>query len=129
MVVYNRCQMGMTGRIAALLLCCCAATAPAKNAALLIAVGQFQDPQLKSSQLLGPPHDIEAVSKTLTGQWHFAPGDVRTLQDAEATHERILAKITALEQRSAAGDTLLIYFSGHGTSANAAEGNTYDLPY
>ena len=41
---------------------------------------------------------------------------------------RILAEITALEQRSARGDTVLIYFSGHGTSASA-ENNSYDLPY
>jgi hypothetical protein len=121
--------MGMTRRIAALLLCFCAATAPAKNAALLIAVGQFKDPQLKTNELLGPAHDIEAVSQTLTGQWQFAPADVRKLQDAAATHERILSEIAAMEQRTAPGDTLLIYFSGHGTSANAAEGNTYDLPY
>jgi Domain of unknown function (DUF4384)/Caspase domain len=33
-----------------------------------------------------------------------------------------------LEQRSAKGDTVLIYFSGHGTSANADE-NAFDLPY
>ena len=50
----------MTGRIAALLLCFCAATVSAKNVALLIAVGQFKDPQLKTNQLLGPPHDIHS---------------------------------------------------------------------
>ncbi len=127
--MYNPGEMGMTRRIAALLLCFCAATTSAKNAALLIAVGQFKDPQLKTNELLGPPHDIEAVSQTLTGQWNFAPADVRTLRDADATHERILSEIAAMEQRTAPGDTLLIYFSGHGTSANAAEGNTYDLPY
>jgi hypothetical protein len=121
--------MGITGRIAALLLCFCAATVSAKNVALLIAVGQFQDPQLKTNQLLGPAHDLDALLPTLTGQWQFAAGDIHTLKDAQATHEHILDEISALEQRSAPGDTLLIYFSGHGTSANAAEGNAYDLPY
>ena len=126
--VYNPGEMGMTRRIAALLLCFCAATAPAKNAALLIGVGQFKDPELKTNELLGPAHDIEAVSQTLTGQWNFAPADVRTLRDTEATHERILSEIASMEQRTAPGDTLLIYFSGHGTSANADE-NAFDLPY
>ena len=37
-------------------------------------------------------------------------------------------QIAALEQRSAPGDTVLIYFSGHGTSAND-NNNSYDLPY
>src|SRR5579871_6873645 len=114
----------MTLRIAALLLCLIAAgSATAKNVALLVGVGQFENPGLKAFQLLGPAHDLDAVQKTLSGDWHFAPADIKTLRDAEATHERILAEISALEQRSAPGDTLLIYFSGHGTSARAQEGN------
>jgi hypothetical protein len=39
-----------------------------------------------------------------------------------------LGEIAALEKRTAKGDTVLIYFSGHGTSANADE-NSFDLPY
>jgi len=102
--------------------------AAARNVALLVAVGQFRDPALKSFELRGPAVDIDSVQQTLTAQWGFAPADVRTLRDSEATHERILAEISALEQRSAKGDTVLIYFSGHGTSANADE-NSFDLPY
>src|ERR1700730_12048022 len=107
--VSNWRQMGITGRIAALLLLFCAATVSAKNVALLIAVGQFHDPQLKTNQLLGPAHDIDALLPTLTGQWQFAASDIHTLRDAQATHEQILKEISALEQRSAPGDTLLIY--------------------
>ncbi|HEY2684422.1 MAG TPA: caspase family protein [Steroidobacteraceae bacterium] len=120
----------MTLRIAALLLCLIATgSAGAKNVALLIGVGEFENPGLKAFQLLGPAHDLDAVQKTLSGDWHFAPGDIRTLKDSDATHEHILSEISALEQRSAPGDTVLIYFSGHGTSARAKEGNAYDLPY
>lgn len=121
---------GIALRVAALLLCLIAAgSAAAKNVALLVGVGQFENPALKPFQLLGPAHDLDAVQKTLSGDWHFASADIKTLRDAEATHERILSEISALEQRSAPGDTLLIYFSGHGTSARAKEGNAYDLPY
>jgi hypothetical protein len=91
-------------------------------------VGQFRDPALKSFELKGPAIDIDSVQQTLTGQWGFAPADVLALRDQEATHERILAEISALEKRTAKGDTVLIYFSGHGTSANADE-NSFDLPY
>jgi Caspase domain/Domain of unknown function (DUF4384) len=114
---------------AAVLLC--ALLSPpvsARNVALLVAVSQFSDPQLKSAQLLGPPFDIASVQKALTDHWGFQKGDIVSLLDQDATHDHILEQIAALEQRSAAGDTVLIYFSGHGTSAND-NNNSYDLPY
>ena len=115
--------------MAAVVLCALlSGVASARNIALLVAVGQFRDPALKTFQLRGPAIDINSVQQTLTAQWGFAPGDIIALRDSEATRERILAEITALEQRSAKGDTVLIYFSGHGTSANADE-NAFDLPY
>jgi Caspase domain/Domain of unknown function (DUF4384) len=137
--VYNRAKVltdtfpwgrcGFALRIAALLLCVSmSGVAAARNVALLIGVGALKDPELKDHELLGPPIDVVSVKQTLTGQWGFAPADVHTLLDQQATHDAILAEISALEQRSAPGDTLLIYFSGHGTSAKA-DGNSYDLPY
>jgi hypothetical protein len=102
--------------------------ASARNVALLVAVGQFRDPALKSFELKGPAIDIDSVQQTLTSQWGFAPADVLALRDQEATRERILAEISALEKRTVKGDTVLIYFSGHGTSANADD-NSFDLPY
>lgn len=116
-------------RMAAVALCALiSGVAGARNVALLVAVGQFRDPALKTFQLRGPAIDINSVQETLAAQWGFAPGDIVTLRDSEATHDRILTEIAALEQRSAKGDTVLIYFSGHGTSANADE-NAFDLPY
>ena len=124
--------MGYRGRVlalAALLLCPLFGDASiARNVALLVAVGQFSDPQMKSQQLQGPAADIESMQQALSGRWGFAPKDVLALHDQEATHDRILAEISALEQRTQPGDTVLIYFSGHGTSANADE-NSFDLPY
>jgi hypothetical protein len=102
--------------------------ATARNVALLVAVGQFSDPALKSFELKGPEIDIDSVQQTLTSQWGFAAADVLALRDQEATQQRILAEISALEKRTSKGDTVLIYFSGHGTSANA-DNNSFDLPY
>ncbi|GAC1664947.1 MAG: hypothetical protein NVS9B2_03340 [Steroidobacteraceae bacterium] len=107
------------------LICHCAA---ARNVALLVAVGQFSDPHLKTHQLLGPTIDIDSMQKALTEHWGFSPADVVALRDQDATREHILEQIAALEQRSAPGDTALIYFSGHGTSANDND-NNFDLPY
>ena len=124
--------MGYRGRMlspAALLLCALIChPASARNVALLVAVGQFSDPQLKTAQLLGPAIDIDSMQRALTERWGFQPADVVALRDQEATREHILEQIAALEQRSAPGDTVLIYFSGHGTSAND-NNNNYDLPY
>jgi hypothetical protein len=124
--------VGYRGRVllpAALLLCVLIShPAGARNVALLVAVGQFSDPMLKTAQLLGPPIDINSMQKALTAHWGFKPADVVALRDQDATREHILDQIAALEQRSAPGDTVLIYFSGHGTSAND-NNNSYDLPY
>jgi hypothetical protein len=116
-------------KLAVLLLCVSIhGVAAAKNVALLIGVGQLKDPELKDSELGGPPVDVESVRQALTGQWGFAPADVHVLLNQQATHDGILAEISGMEQRSAPGDTLLIYFSGHGTSANA-DNNSFALPY
>jgi hypothetical protein len=124
--------MGFRGRVlspAALLLCSILChPAAARNIALLIGVGQFQAPSLQGAQLLGVPGDLTSMQKALTQHWGFQPGDVVVLRDQDATHDRILEQISALEQRSAAGDTVLIYYSGHGTSANENH-NKYALPY
>jgi hypothetical protein len=123
--------VGYRGSVLALTVLLCPLVchvSAARNVALLVAVGQFSDPQMKSQQLLGPAADIESMQRALSGHWGFAAKDVLALRDQDATHDRILAEISALEQRTERGDTVLIYFSGHGTSANAEE-NSFDLPY
>lgn len=106
-----------------------ASSASAKNVALLIAVGRFGDPVLdQNNQLLGTVADIAEMQKALSQRWGFAPADIKVIRDKDATHDAVLAEISGLEQRSAPGDTVLLYFSGHGTSAND-EDNQYDLPY
>ena len=100
----------------------------ARNVALLVAVGQFRDPEMKEHELLGTAADIDSMQQLLTGRWGFAAGDIVALRNQEATHERILAEISSLEKRSAPGDRVLIYFSGHGTSANDQD-SSFDLPY
>jgi hypothetical protein len=109
------------------LLCLLGNPAAARNVALLVAVGHFADPALDQNfQLLGTAADLDAMQKALTERWRFE--DIKVIRDKEATHDRVLSEISALEQRSAPGDTVLIYYSGHGSSAND-EDNQYDLPY
>ena len=98
----------------------------AKNVGLMIGIGEYADP--KVPPLEGPVHDIAALKARLEQHWQFRPTDIRILMNREATRDRILAEIEALESRSTRGDTILIYFSGHGTSAGD-QNNAYDLPY
>ena len=99
-----------------------------RNVALLIGVGRFGDPEMDlNNRLLGTDPDLDAMQKALLG-WQFDPADIKVLRNRDATHDQILAQIAALEQRSAPGDTVLLYYSGHGTSAND-EDNLIDLPY
>ena len=126
--IANRRHRSLRAASAVLLCALICNSAIARNVALLVAVGQLSDPRMKSQQLLGTAPDIDSVRQALTQRWGFQPADVVALQDQEATHERILAEISALERRSAPGDNVLIYFSGHGTSASA-QNNSFDLPY
>jgi hypothetical protein len=90
------------------------AQAAPRKVALLVGVGQYSG-NIRS--LDGPPHDVNALRDVLIRRWGFAAGDIHTLVDAQASKAAIMAELTALKQRSAAGDDVLVYFSGHGTSA------------
>jgi len=84
----------------------------AGNHALLIGVGSYKVPDLN---LNGPPNDVRAV-KELLKRYSFPPANTVALIDAQATKQAILDNITSLETRTRSGDTVFIYFSGHGTS-------------
>jgi Caspase domain/Domain of unknown function (DUF4384) len=101
------------------LLCLCVGSAQAaepRRVALLVGVGQYADAVVPA--LEGPAHDIAAVQAALQAHWGFRPADVEVLLDAAASRAGILAGLQRLLVRSAAGDEVFIYFSGHGTSAN-----------
>lgn len=98
-----------------------AAPVVARPIALLVGVGDYQDPAIRD--LEGPPHDVVAMKRLLGDRFGFAAADIRTLVDAEATHDRILAELDQLQTRSKPGDLVFLYFSGHGTSAQDRDAN------
>lgn len=93
----------------------CTAWADARRVALLVGVSVYQQPAIPT--LEGPVHDVAAMREVLIRRWGFRAEDIRTLTDRQATRDRILAELTALGQRSGSGDEVLVYLSGHGTSA------------
>lgn len=114
------------GLLAAACLLLSPGEALAARHALLVGIARYEDPNLRT--LTGPVHDVAALRDVLQRRWGFAPGDVRSLLDAEASKARILAELDALARRVTAGDELLIYFSGHGSSALDAGGASDGAP-
>ncbi len=104
-----------------------APSAWADKVALLIGVGQYPNLSEKA-QLQGPPHDVAALRDVLVRRWGFTASGIRSLVDAEATRAAIMAGLRGLTARSKVGDEVLIYFSGHGTSA-ADAANKFALPH
>ena len=105
-------------QLALLLLMCStwvSAGAAPRRIALLIGVGQYADAAVPA--LEGPAHDIAAMRAALQQHWGFEPADIEVLQDRAATRAGILAALQRLQGRSASGDQVFVYFSGHGTSA------------
>ena len=87
----------------------------AAKRALLVGVGDYTDPRV--SDLQGPPHDVAVLRDALVRHGGFADADITVLLDGEATRNGILEAIDRLGHASQGGDFVLIYLSGHGTSA------------
>jgi len=97
-----------------------------KRIALLVGVGNFTDTSMPD--LEGPPNDVAALRDVLIRRWGFRPHDIKALVDGEATRDNIAAELAALSRRSQANDEVLVYFSGHGTSALDANISAMGIP-
>jgi caspase domain-containing protein/uncharacterized protein DUF4384 len=95
-------------------LCADAVHAAGRRHALLIGVGRYS--YLPKATLEGPPFDVQGLQAVLSRRWGFDPRDITVLLDDKATKPAILAAIDDLAARTAPGDFVFIYFSGHGTS-------------
>jgi Caspase domain/Domain of unknown function (DUF4384) len=99
-----------------LLVCVLPASADPKRLALLIGIGQYQD-NLHIPTLEGPPNDVAAMRAVLVRRWGFLPQDIVALVNDKASRANIMQELAALSKRSKPDDEIVVYFSGHGTSA------------
>lgn len=99
-----------------LLGCVLPASADPKRLALLIGVGQYRDDQ-HIRTLEGPPNDVAAMRAVLVRRWGFMPQDIVSLVNDKASRANIMQELGALAKRSKPDDEIVVYFSGHGTSA------------
>jgi len=84
--------------------------AQTKRVALLIGINDYP-----SSPLFGPVNDVAALKVRLPNIG-YASENIVALVDKQASKAAIMRELAKLETRSASGDDVLIYFSGHGTS-------------
>jgi hypothetical protein len=95
------------------LLCSCAFSAQSQDRALLIGINHYQDPGIRS--LVGARNDLQAFHQMLVQQLGFKEGEIKELQDQEATRAGVLKGIDEwLIQGSAPGGRVVLYYSGHG---------------
>lgn len=99
--------------------------AHAKKHALLIGVADYDNPKIRS--LSGPRNDVILLWRYLTANG-FAPDDIRVLAEglpvaasvprpaAPPTRAAIMEGFRELATRAAAGDFVVIHYSGHGTT-------------
>ncbi len=84
----------------------------AENRALLVGIDNYQC----INSLVGSKQDVENMTQFIQSEWHYQPGQIRTLTDDDATKDGILRAFDEwLIQGSQAGDKVLFYYSGHGT--------------
>lgn len=93
----------------------------AEKYALLVGVGEYNHSSINN--LDGPKYDVEVLSQTLQQYFGYSKEKILPLVDKAATRQAILAALNRLAETTRPGDSLLFYYSGHGTSSFDDEGN------
>lgn len=88
----------------------------AKQHALLVGVSAYSAGEGRLN-LEGPRQDIASFRRILVERLGLEPGNIHELVDRRATKANIIEALGRLTRELKAGDLLLFYFSGHGTSA------------
>lgn len=90
--------------------------AKSNGLALLVGVGEYAPGVIRVPSLAGPRNDVQRVRRVLEGRFGFAPENIRTLLDEEATHQNIVESFhDFLIQRAQADTQVVFYFAGHGS--------------
>ena len=89
----------------------------ARKLALLIGIDKYPDAPLR-----GCVTDVELQRELLIYRFGFAPSDILTLTDAQATRENIeTAFVTHLSEQAKPGDVVVFHFSGCGSQVSLIE--------
>jgi Caspase domain len=69
----------------------------------------------KWRNLEGCVNDIQAVTQIITLRYGFQKENIKTLFNAQATHQSIIEEIRKLKEKVKIGDVVFFYYSGHGS--------------
>ncbi len=96
----------------ALLFSATAALAQTRHA-LIIAIGDYPDPQNRGWSPISSLKDVEFIQTALEGQ-QFKKENTNILRNAEASSAGITTALDALAAKAKAGDVVVIHVSSHG---------------
>ena len=119
--VYKR-YRNLLSYACALGLATCASVASAESRALLIGVGEYQNP---NANLPGIDLDID-IARKLAGQLGYRDSQITVLSNQDVTRENILREFNAMAQSVTGNDKVFIYYSGHGTQIPDTDGDEKD---
>jgi Caspase domain len=93
-----------------------------RNLALLVGVDRY--PNLpEKNQLRSCANDARLMARVLRERFGFGEEGLRLLVDEDATREKILTALGDLLAQVRKGDSVVFYFSGHGSEVPDAEGD------
>lgn len=102
------------------------ATAPGARHAVVVGVDDYpQGVRGAFDPLRYAAADAQAVAAALARTGGFGPGGVTLLVNQQATRDRVLETFRALRARVRDEDTVLIFFSGHGSVGAGADGRLH----
>lgn len=96
-----------------------------KKRALLIGINNYQYKN-EIGGLQGCVNDTELMSSVLQSNFGFGKDDIIFLWNEEATKEGIVIQLKRILEDCESDDTIVFYFSGHGTRRKAREANKPD---
>lgn len=83
----------------------------AQSRLVLVGINEYQNPNIS---LRGSINDIDAIKKSIISRYGVTEDQVVVITDQNATKEGILSTISQTAQELAEGQSLLVYYSGHG---------------
>ena len=95
---------------------------PPRLFALIIGINKYKSPDIPN--LVGAVDDANAMRNYLQKYLGVPSSRIRDLRDSEATRAAILKEVEGFSSNSKIkeGDPILMYYAGHGGSANTPEG-------
>jgi hypothetical protein len=114
--------------LASLLSIACSAAAFADTYGLFVGISDYPDVvkgagKVENNDLKGPVNDVAKAKSVFTNSLGVNSKNITTLLDAQATSAKFLSGLETVLGKLEAGDTFVLYFSGHGTTVKSKDGS------